>query len=130
MLLRFVLPSGEQKEFELGERSITIGRGTDVDLSIPDKMASRIHCGISFWDNAYFVRDFKSRNGTFVNEKQVEVARLNPGDRIRIGETIISFDQPGRKGTETVMQEVKDEMARGKGYHTILMEIIEEEKKS
>jgi pSer/pThr/pTyr-binding forkhead associated (FHA) protein len=127
MLLRYVLADGTQKEFELSEKSITIGRGADVDISVPDSLASRVHCGISFWDDAYFLRDFKSRNGTFLNDKQVEVARLNSGDRIRVGDTILTVDSQRRKGTETVIREVKDEMAKGKGYHTILQEIIKEE---
>lgn len=127
MLLRYVLPDGTQKEVELSEKSITLGRGADVDISIPDKLVSRVHCGISFWDDAYFIRDFKSQNGTFVNDRQVEVARLNPGDRIRIGDTTMTLETRPRKGTETVIREVKEEMAKGKGYHTMLMEIIEEE---
>jgi pSer/pThr/pTyr-binding forkhead associated (FHA) protein len=130
MLLRYSLPDGTQKEFELGNKAITIGRGTDVDISIPDQMASRVHCGVSFWDNAFFVRDFKSRNGTFLNDKQIEVARLNPGDRLRIGDTVLTVETQPQKGTDTVIREVKAEMAKGKGYHTILQEIIKEEKKS
>ena len=130
MLLRYVLPDGKPMEFELTDKAVTIGRGTDVDISIPDKMASRLHCGISFWDDSYFVRDFKSRNGTYVNDLKIDVSRLTAGDRIRIGDTIMVLESPGRKGTETVLQEVKDEMARGKGYHTILQEIIDEEKKT
>ena len=127
MILRYVLPDGTQKEFELGEKSVTIGRGADVDISIPDKMASRVHCGISYWDNAYFIRDFKSRNKTLLNDKQIEISRLNPGDRIRVGDTILTLESQPRKGTETVIKEVKDEMAKGKGYHTILQDIIREE---
>jgi len=129
MLLKYGLPDGTQKEFELSEKSITIGRGADVDIPIPDTLASRVHCGISFWDEAYFLRDFKSRNGTFLNNKQVEVARLSPGDRIRVGDTILTVESQRQKGTETVIKEVKDEMAKGKGYHTILQEIIKEEGK-
>ena len=127
MILRYVLPDGTQKEFELVEKSVTIGRGADVDISIPDKMASRVHCGISYWDNAYFIRDFKSRNKTLLNDKQIEISRLNPGDRIRVGDTILTLESQPRKGTETVIKEVKDEMAKGKGYHTILQDIIREE---
>lgn len=127
MILRYVLPDGAQKEVELGEKSITIGRGSDVDISIPDTLASRVHCGISFWDDAFFLRDFKSRNGTFLNDKQIEVARLNPGDRIRVGDTVLTIDTKSRKGTDTVIKEIKAEMAKGKGYHTILQEIIKED---
>jgi len=128
MFLRYVLPNGDQKEIKLRKDPATIGRGTDVDISIPDKLASRVHCGISFWDDAYFLRDFKSKNGTFVNERRVDVVRLKPDDRIRIGDTIILVDVYQRKGADTVMKEINEEMAGGKGYHTILMNIIEEEK--
>jgi len=128
MFLRYVLPNGDQKEIKLRKDPATIGRGTDVDISIPDKLASRVHCGISFWDDAYFLRDFKSKNGTFVNERRVDVVRLKPGNRIRIGDTIILVDAYQRKGADTVMKEINEEMAGGKGYHTILMNIIEEEK--
>ncbi len=127
MMLKYMLSDGTQKEFELGEKAITIGRGADVDISIPDTMASRVHCGISFWDDAYFVRDFKSRNGTFLNDQRVEVARLKVGDRIRIGDTVITVEAHRQKGTETVIKEVRAEMDKGKGYHTILQEIIKEE---
>lgn len=127
MILRYVLTDGTQKEVELSEKSITIGRGADVDISIPDKLASRVHCGISYWDEAYFVRDFKSRNGTFVNDKQIEVARLNSGDRIRVGDTILILESKPQKGTDTVIKEVNEEMTKGKGYHTLLQEIIREE---
>lgn len=129
MLLRYVLPDGEQKEYRLTEKSITIGRGAEVDVIVPDKMASRVHCGISFWDDAYFVRDFKSRNGTYVNDNRIDVFRLKPGDRVRIGDTIFTIESTRRKGTETVINEVNDEMSRGKGYHTILHEIIGEDNK-
>ena len=127
MFLRYALPDGKQKKFELGETPVTIGRGTDVDISIPDKLASRVHCGISFWDEAYFLRDFKSKNGTYINDRRIDVVRLKPGDRIGIGDTIIVVASHERKGTDTVIKELDDEMASGKGYHTIMMNIIEEE---
>ncbi|MFC1461310.1 FHA domain-containing protein [Verrucomicrobiota bacterium] len=127
MFLRYVLENGEQQDIELGKQALTIGRGDDADLSVPDKLSSRIHCGISFWDDAYFLRDFKSRNGTFVNDHRVDVIRLRVGDQIRIGTTIITVEDHPPKGTETVLKEVKDEMASGKGYNTILKEIVQEE---
>lgn len=129
MLLRYGLPDGTQKVFKLSKKAITIGRGADVDISISDTLASRAHCGISFWDDAYFLRDFRSRNGTFLNNQQVEVARLSSGDRIRVGDTVLTVEAHRQKGTDTVIKEVKAEMAQGKGYHTILQEIIKEEEK-
>ena len=37
---------------------------------------------------------------------------------------VISVEASQRKGTVMVLRELKDEMAKGKGYHTILQEII------
>ena len=130
MILRYVLPDGEHKTFELGRKVVTIGRGADADVRLPDKMASRIHCGISCNDGSYDIRDFDSRNGTFVNDRSIEVCRLNPGDRIQVGDTVLTVEASLRKGTVTVLRELKDEMAKGKGYHTIMHEIIRDEKKT
>ncbi len=127
MFLRYILPTGEQKDVELEKQSITIGRGNDADISIPDKLSSRLHCGISFWNDAYFIRDFKSKNGTLVNGRRIDVIRLNAGDHIKVGNTIFSLEKHARQGTETAVREVKQKMADGKGYHTILHEIIKEE---
>lgn len=130
MILRYVLPDGEKKEFELGRKSVTIGRGAEADVMIADKLASRIHCGISYKDGNYYLRDFESRNGTFVNDNSIEICRINPGDRIRVGDMVLSVEASQRKGTIMVLRELDDEMAKGKGYHTILQEIIRDEDKT
>ena len=130
MILRYVLPDGEQKEFELGKKSITIGRGAETDVLIADKLASRVHCVISYKDGNYCIRDCDSRNGTFVNDRSMEVGRINPGDRIRVGDMVIAVEASPRKGTVMLLRELDDEMAKGKGYHTILQEIIRDEKKT
>lgn len=43
MVLRYALSNGDQRDFKVGKGDITIGRSVDADVSIPDKMASRIH---------------------------------------------------------------------------------------
>ena len=129
MILKYTLPDGTQKEFKLGETPIIIGRGADVDIFLPDAQASRRHCGITCWDDQFFIRDFQSRNGTLVNEKPVGVAQLKPGDIIRIGSTLITIDIQRPMGMETANITVQGEMEKGKGYHTILLEIIDEEQR-
>ena len=130
MILKYVLPDGENKTVELGRKVVTIGRGSAADVRLSDKLASRIHCGITYNDGNYDIRDFDSRNGTFVNDHSIEVCRLNPGDRIQVGDTVLTVEASPRKGTVTVLRELNDEMAQGKGYHTILHEIIRDEKKN
>jgi predicted component of type VI protein secretion system len=126
MNLRYKKRDGTQVVYELGERAITIGRSTEADLAILDDKASRVHCGIRMWDGEFFLKDLKSRNGTFVNGQSVDMVRLNPGDRIRIGSVVFSFEAEPGKGTDTILREIEDEMDQGKGYTTILKEVVEE----
>ncbi|MDZ4199201.1 MAG: FHA domain-containing protein [Kiritimatiellia bacterium] len=126
MILRYKKKDGSQTEFEIGDRPITIGRGPDADLVILDDKASRVHCGIRQWDGDFYIKDLKSRNGTFVNGDRIDMVKLNPGDRIRVGRAVFSFETTVGKGHQTILQEVADEMSGGKGYTTLLREIIEE----
>jgi pSer/pThr/pTyr-binding forkhead associated (FHA) protein len=124
MRVKYTKKDGTQMEFELSERPITIGRSPEADVVILDEKASRIHCGIRLWDGEFYVKDLKSRNGTYVNDQRVDVAKLKSGDRIRVGSILFSFDQNPNKSTGVALQEMEEEMAQGKGYSTILQEIV------
>lgn len=127
MILRYRRKDGTQVEFELGDRPITIGRSPEADLVILDEKASRLHCGIRLWDEDFVLKDLHSRNGTYVNDRRVELTRLNVGDRIRIGACVFTFDQEsGAHGGQTLLTEVREEMEKGKGYSTLLREIVED----
>lgn len=69
------------------EFPIIIGRGTDIDIRIPDRTVSRIHCGLSRSAAHIVLTDLESHNGTFVNGKQIMQCFLGEGDEIRIGST-------------------------------------------
>jgi predicted component of type VI protein secretion system len=126
MKLHYSKQNGETKDFEIGERSITIGRSPDADIILLDEKVSRVHCGIRLWDGDFYIKDLKSKNGTFVNGRRVEVAKLAPSDVIKVGGYTFNFDQPAGAGTETVIREISDEMDLGKGYSTLLKEIVKD----
>ncbi|HET8948300.1 MAG TPA: GGDEF domain-containing protein [Candidatus Polarisedimenticolia bacterium] len=85
------------RDFRLRRGSMTIGRGLDVDIRIPDDLASRRHARVDFnWDpfreTASFVLvDLDSTNHTFVNSRQVDRTDLQDGDKIQIGDTVLKF---------------------------------------
>lgn len=85
------------RDFRLRRGSMIIGRGLDVDIRIPDDLASRRHAKIDFnWDpfkeSATFVlTDLESTNHTFVNSRQVDRSDLQDGDKIQIGDTVLKF---------------------------------------
>lgn len=127
MRLRYEKANGLQKDIELDERPVTIGRSGDADVMLLDEKVSRVHCGIGFEDAVMVIRDLQSKNGTYVNEERVESATLNPGDRIRIGTSVFVFetDSPGGTGPGTALREMENAFDGGKGYSTILREIVD-----
>ena len=67
---------------------ITIGRESDTDVVVDNKLASRHHAMIQKIKNAYFIKDMGSTNGTFINGVRIpndKYVKLNPGDKITIG---------------------------------------------
>lgn len=68
-----------------------IGRGADADIVIDDPGVSRTHAEIVFesWATGPLVRDLGSTNGTFCNNRPVEICELSDGDRIRLGVNIV-----------------------------------------
>jgi predicted component of type VI protein secretion system len=124
MRLRYTKPDGTTAEFVLTPAPITIGRSPEADVVVPDERVSRIHCGVRLWDGEYTVRDLKSTNGTFVNGRRVETTALKPGDVIRVGSTALAFEADEGPGANTAIREIGAAMDQGKGYHTILKELV------
>jgi ABC transport system ATP-binding/permease protein len=64
----------------------TIGRAAGADFIVDAALVSRVHCRVTALDDGGLeIRDLDSTNGTFVNGRRVESARLTPGDRMQVG---------------------------------------------
>ncbi len=74
--------------FKVGQGG-DIGRGSDVEFRLTDTEISRRHARIRRRSGEVLVEDLNSTNGTFVNGEQVEVRKLNDGDKIQVGTTTI-----------------------------------------
>jgi pSer/pThr/pTyr-binding forkhead associated (FHA) protein len=122
--IRYTDPDGKITELLLAEQPITVGRSPDADIITLDERASRMHCSVRIWDGEYYVKDLKSKNGTYLNHQRVEMAKIKPGDKIRLGNSILHVDDKKSPGTDTTISSVQDEMNEGKGYKTILREIV------
>ncbi len=66
-------------------KRVMIGRDPDCDIQLMDPYVSSFHTVIFRKGKRFFVRDLKSKNGTFLNEVLVEVAPLKNGDILKIG---------------------------------------------
>ncbi len=77
--------------FEISDKAVTLGRDDSCTIQIMDKGASRKHAELFKIGEMCFIRDFKSRNGTLLNDDKIEEEMLRDGDTIKIGGTIIDF---------------------------------------
>jgi hypothetical protein len=86
------------KPHELGKPRVVLGRSKEADIRVPDDNVSRRHAEIRLEEDGYWIVDLGSMNGTIVNGKRVDRARLDDDDRITLGSTEIVF---GRSPSRT-----------------------------
>ncbi|MDR2754322.1 MAG: SpoIIE family protein phosphatase [Planctomycetaceae bacterium] len=85
------------KVFPINTDTARIGRFADCEICLDHNGVSRDHALLIREKNGYYIEDLKSRNGTFLNDKQVTgKVRLHDGDLLRFCnvELIFSFDDP------------------------------------
>jgi hypothetical protein len=73
-----------------GERT-TIGRSPDCDIFLDDVTVSRKHAVLVYKDDAFFIEDQGSLNGTFLNRRRIESAELSDDDELQIGKYRLVF---------------------------------------
>ncbi len=67
---------------------LRVGRAPDNDIVVKDDMVSRRHCQIEVdADGDIRVRDLKSFNGTYLNERRIRDEGLSAWDSVRVGRT-------------------------------------------
>ncbi len=115
--LKVLSGTHEGKDISVKQDKFFIGRSDSCQLRPKSESISRKHCALVQKEGRLLVLDLKSRNGTFVNEKQLvpEKAKvLKHGDRLRVGqiefEVSIEVGIGGAKRSE--VKDVKDAAER------------------
>ncbi|MBI3724244.1 FHA domain-containing protein [bacterium] len=100
-------------EHEVKAETLVIGRDENPDgIQILDQGISRRHAEIFRIGEMYFIRDLGSRNGTFVNEEKISEELLRVGDEIKIGSTVLLFeDRRAKTKSKTSERVVADPKA-------------------
>jgi pSer/pThr/pTyr-binding forkhead associated (FHA) protein len=87
--LKVLSGTHEGKNIPIKDEKFFIGRGDSCQLRPKSESISRKHCAIVQKDGRVLLVDLKSRNGTFVNDKQLSPEKakiLKSGDKIRCGQ--------------------------------------------
>lgn len=94
--LEVVTGVAEGKKFILEEDfdEGIIGRDPNADFSIEEYVISRRHAQIEKRDDGFYIKDAGSKNGTYLNNKPIQEARLQDGDRIGLGTIVLIFRNP------------------------------------
>lgn len=81
--------SGQQ--VPLGGQPLWIGRSPDCALQLNDPRISRRHAQIRREEGYHLLEDLDSKNGTLVNQDRITSRRLEPGDTIQLGGTLLRY---------------------------------------
>jgi predicted component of type VI protein secretion system len=76
----------EGQRWIIDQPLVTIGRGSDCEIALPERQVSRHHAQIERENGGYLLRDLGSKNGTCVNGQEVRDRPycLKDGDEIQI----------------------------------------------
>ena len=97
-MARLVISDGSStRTVELTDASTVAGRAPENKIVIDDKQSSRRHFSIDKIEFGFKIVDLESRNGTRVNDRQVNQQLLRPGDKIQIGKHTLTFEDPNFK---------------------------------
>jgi two-component system, cell cycle response regulator len=89
-----IYPTGPSmgRRYPLGVMPLTIGRGEDNEIRIPDNSVSRRHAQVTPVAEGYCVEDLESTNGTFINDVLLERATpLRDRNYLRVGNCIFKY---------------------------------------
>ncbi|MBM6678245.1 FHA domain-containing protein [Faecalicoccus pleomorphus] len=82
------------KKYDLQTESVLIGRLVSCDIRLPDESISLKHALILCENERYYIKDLKSLNRTFLNDKQViRKMRLHDGMKLTLGSVDFIFRQ-------------------------------------
>jgi pSer/pThr/pTyr-binding forkhead associated (FHA) protein len=116
--LKVLVGSGAGKIVSIPGGEFLIGRGEDCQLRPRSSAISRRHCALIVTESQVSLRDFGSKNGTYVNGERIEhECGLKKGDCVKIGplEFEIWMDHRLGNATRSEVKDVKEAAARTAG---------------
>ncbi len=112
-MAKLYILSGPEKgrSFDLESDLTTVGRGSESDIRLSDKSVSRKHLEIVREEDKYFIKDLKSKNGTYVNDEQIKPEKpleIEQGQPVAMGKTLFCVYEEGHLGEDEDLTPVLD----------------------
>ncbi len=126
--MKIFFTDGHKKgtEKEIAPPGISIGRELDNDVILDQEGASRYHAKIEWRDDAWFLKDLGSTNGTKLGGSKVtpnDTVKLSPGAEIRIGQQTMLFaeklEQPSLQESLPLLIKLPDPVAHDDNSHSV-----------
>ncbi|MBN2136213.1 MAG: FHA domain-containing protein [Sedimentisphaerales bacterium] len=96
---------GAARELLFEKGPVSIGRGADSSVFLPDPSVSRQHAMLHRADDGtWLVEDLDSASKTYLNDQPVRKARVKPGDVLRITEFSIELAEEQQSPQEQQQQ--------------------------
>ena len=84
------------QSFKIPEKDrVVVGRYEIYDLVVPDPSISRKHFALEQRPDGMYLVDLGSLNGTQLNGHRVSTARLETGDKVAAGQSVLEFAETG-----------------------------------
>src|ERR1700681_3326413 len=97
-LISFLKGANQGSSVDLVGDKIILGRNQDCAVVLNVPAVSREHAVIRRIQGKFYIEDMKSRNGTFVNNKEVTTRTLlKDNDKIKICDNLLAFFETSPK---------------------------------
>jgi CheY-like chemotaxis protein len=122
--LVIITPELAGKSHALGTHWVTIGRAEKNAFQIVETSISSQHCEVLLRGDELVVRDLRSTNGTFIDDKTVAEAVLQPGQILRLGEVELRLEitPPAATPAPAPAPVKKPAAAAAKQYHVLFVD--------
>ena len=97
-------PDGTEKTLEFSTKPLIVGRLPESEISVRDSFISCVHCGFSYANNQFSLKDLGSTNGTYRNGARVFECALSSGDKIQVGNTTLVFEIDSKNNNASLRQ--------------------------
>lgn len=93
---------GLSQEFILNKPLVTLGRATTNDIVLVQGRVSRNHAQVRCTLDGITLTDLNSANGVWVNGQRISESKVQPGDTIEIGGSVLKYLAPAPDTHEEV----------------------------